>query len=112
MNKDFVAIIAFKNNSFLLIKNEERGWEFPGGNIEDESAIKAVKREFEEETGFSLKEIDLIHETKKGYFYKGKVSGKTGEDSEFETRFFNKLPDNLSFSKKEYKKILEIAKGN
>lgn len=33
MKNKFVAAIGFKNNSFLLIKNPDRGWEFPGGEI-------------------------------------------------------------------------------
>ena len=49
------ALIA-RGDEVLLIKNPRRGWEFPGGMVEQgESVIEALKREIMEETGVQVK---------------------------------------------------------
>jgi 8-oxo-dGTP diphosphatase len=53
--KHIVAVGALvKNNhdKFLLVKTERRGWELPGGQVEEgEDILTALKREVEEESG-------------------------------------------------------------
>ncbi len=52
-----VAVIN-KENQLLLIKNWKRGWEFPGGYVENGESVKAAAvREVKEEAGI---EIQLI----------------------------------------------------
>lgn len=46
------AGLVQRGDEVLLIKNPRRGWEFPGGMVEQgESVLQALVREIEEETG-------------------------------------------------------------
>ncbi|MDE0020179.1 MAG: NUDIX hydrolase [Candidatus Poribacteria bacterium] len=46
------ALILDPNGRILLIKSPRRGWEFPGGQVEEgENLIEALKREIKEEAG-------------------------------------------------------------
>ena len=50
------AGLVKRGDEVLLIKNPRRGWEFPGGMVEQgESVIEALKREIMEETGVQVK---------------------------------------------------------
>ena len=49
------GIVLNENDEILLVNNPRRGWEFPGGQIENgENVIDAVKREIMEETGVEI----------------------------------------------------------
>lgn len=49
-----VAVIN-NNNEILLVKNWKRGWEFPGGYVENgESVMSAAIREVKEEAGIEI----------------------------------------------------------
>lgn len=49
------AVILNDENQILLIRNPVRGWELPGGHIEENEAIKdALLREVKEETGLDI----------------------------------------------------------
>jgi len=56
--KPFCVVVCFEDASrrrFVLVRNRRRGWELPGGWIEDgEDPLEAGRREFEEETGRAL----------------------------------------------------------
>ena len=46
------AGVVFKEDKVLLIRSDRRGWEFPGGLVENgESVLDALKREIQEESG-------------------------------------------------------------
>ena len=50
------AGLVQRGGEVLLIQNPRRGWEFPGGMVEQgESVIEALKREIMEETGVAVK---------------------------------------------------------
>lgn len=50
-----VAVIN-KENKLLLIKNRRRGWEFPGGYVENGESVKAAAiREVKEEAGIEVR---------------------------------------------------------
>ena len=49
------GIVMNENDEILMIKNNRRGWEFPGGQVEvGENVIDAVRREVLEETGVDI----------------------------------------------------------
>ena len=46
------ALISHPNGKILLIRGPRRGWEFPGGQVEEgENLIEALQREIQEESG-------------------------------------------------------------
>ena len=55
------GIVVNDKNEILMIKNNRRGWEFPGGQVEvGENVIDAVKREILEETGIDVEVGELF----------------------------------------------------
>ncbi|MDQ0339018.1 ADP-ribose pyrophosphatase YjhB (NUDIX family) [Caldalkalibacillus uzonensis] len=55
------AIVRDEYQHILLIKNKYRGWEYPGGFVNNRESIQdGAIREVEEETGIQVKIIDLI----------------------------------------------------
>ncbi|MCM2677961.1 NUDIX hydrolase [Alkalicoccobacillus plakortidis] len=49
------AIVLNDKNELLLVKNPRRGWEMPGGQVEEGESIKtAAIRETEEESGIII----------------------------------------------------------
>lgn len=72
MIPDFcLAIITReKDHAILLVKHPERGWELPGGHLEQgENPLQCLEREVKEETGLNLSVISW----NKGYYEKGYV---------------------------------------
>ena len=46
------GLICHRDGKILLIRGPRRGWEFPGGQVEEgETLIEALQREIQEETG-------------------------------------------------------------
>lgn len=46
------GLICHPNGKILLIRSPRRGWEFPGGQVEEgENLIEALRREIQEESG-------------------------------------------------------------
>ena len=68
-----VAGLVYKENKVLLIKSENRGWEIPGGVVEQgEGILEGLKREIFEESGIVAKPEKLVGiyqrlNTKEGY---------------------------------------------
>ena len=53
--------LIYKDEKILLLRSKHRGWEFPGGFIEQgESILDGVKREILEETGIAADPVRLI----------------------------------------------------
>ena len=51
------AGLVYKDGKVLLIRSERRGWEFPGGIVEQgEAILDGLKREIFEETGITVDE--------------------------------------------------------
>ena len=46
------ALISHPNGNVLIIRSPRRGWEFPGGQVEEgENLIEGLQREIQEESG-------------------------------------------------------------
>ncbi len=62
--KHIVAVSGLVRNTdgkILLIRGPRRGWEFPGGQVEEgENLIKALKREIKEESGVNASIGSLV----------------------------------------------------
>lgn len=64
------AMVTNEKGEVLLVKNPRRGWEFPGGQVENgEDLIQAVTREVKEEAGVDIKVISLagVYSNTKSY---------------------------------------------
>ncbi|WP_261132181.1 NUDIX hydrolase [Bacillus sp. Marseille-Q3570] len=54
------TIVINEKGDILLIKGPRRGWEMPGGQVEEgESLKKAAIRETKEETGIDIEELEF-----------------------------------------------------
>lgn len=55
------TMVLNKNNQILLVKSYTRGWEFPGGYVEEgESLMAAAIREVKEESGIDIEVTKLF----------------------------------------------------
>ncbi len=55
------GLISHPNGQVLLIRSSRRGWEFPGGQVEEgEYLIEALKREIKEESGVTASISSLV----------------------------------------------------
>lgn len=55
------ALISNEEGKILLVKNPKRGWEFPGGQVENgEDLFQAIKREVFEESGYNVEIKNLV----------------------------------------------------
>ncbi|MBY0122849.1 RNA deprotection pyrophosphohydrolase [Bacillus sp. S/N-304-OC-R1] len=60
---EHVLVICKMGEKWLLTNHSKRGLEFPGGKVErDETLEEAARREVMEETGASIKKLQLIGE--------------------------------------------------
>jgi len=58
------ALIKNQSNQFLLVKSQQRGWELPGGQVEEgEDLVSSLRREVEEEAGvkISIEKLGAIY---------------------------------------------------
>ena len=55
------GLISHPNGKILLIRGPRRGWEFPGGQVEEgENLIEAFQREIQEEAGITASIGSLV----------------------------------------------------
>ena len=55
------GLISHPNGKILLIRSPRRGWEFPGGQVEEgENLIEALQREIQEEAGVTASIGSLV----------------------------------------------------
>ncbi len=55
------GLVRHSNGEILLIRSPRRGWEFPGGQVEEgENLIEALQREIQEESGVTVSIGSLV----------------------------------------------------
>lgn len=116
----FAIVVAFQTparDRFVLARHAERGWEIPGGHIEaDETPREAAVREFHEEIGRGLTDLQLLlvqdREVGRCHVFTGIVNEsstvETGRDDKIEDwRFVEALGDvqPLAFPNDPYEAI-------
>ena len=104
--------VAFDGDRFLMVWHKGRnGWEMPGGHVEPgETSEDAVKREFVEESGYSIKVV-AVRDIGYCDVCAAVIGEKVTEDCEMESRFFEILPDQLSFDREEYEDTVPWARS-
>ena len=109
---DTIYTIAFKDGLFLMVWNPKRkGWEMPGGHVKTgETRIEGAKREFEEESGWTV-DIKEVRDLGHCRVCAGILGDRTSADHEMTVRLFAELPDELSFPRDEYMDTVPWAKG-
>lgn len=136
----FVYAVAFADDMFVMVRNRSRAWEMPGGKVNPgEKPEESVKREFFEETGMKLIPVSSTKIPSGIVFFgradppsewpwppslKGKslhersrLSGlpldRPANISEeiSDVALFEQLPEELSFSRKEYEAMLQEARS-
>jgi 8-oxo-dGTP diphosphatase len=110
----YVYIIAFLDDSFLMVRHAKRAWEMPGGKVEEnEDPLDAAKREFVEETGYELRSLEVLEVEEGGLVYMGELGQRSQyipDKKEIEgIGFFKELPDQLSFPLCEYRRMIDAA---
>lgn len=103
--------VVLSEDGFLMIRNERRGgWEMPGGKLEEgETSEEGVVRECLEESGYLVKPVARLNMGDCDAVACTVVSKE--RDGEMEPRFFKEIPEELSFTREEYERVLAWA-GN
>lgn len=100
-----VVLVPVKDGKFLMVYNPKRGWEFPGGKVEEEETLEdAILREAREEAGLVVENLRVIEKGSNMIVFAGDV--KSIEGGEMEFALFSKLPEKLAFPKEEAKRFL------
>jgi len=109
----FVYAVAFDGDGFVMVRHRRRGWEMPGGHVEeDEDPRDAAIREFREETGMDLDIVGQI-DIGEGTVFAGVVR-RDGRPSPLpeeivEVKTLHELPEDLSFPLVEYERVLAMS---
>lgn len=104
--------IAFRDGVFLMVYHPKRkGWEMPGGHVEDgETSEQAARREFIEESGHNIR---IVKTRDIGYcdVCAAVLLDKVSDECEMKTELFSELPKDLSFDREEYEDTVPWARN-
>lgn len=104
--------VAFSGECFLMVWHDGRkGWEMPGGHVEPgETPEDAVRREFIEESGYSIK---VVSTRNIGHcdVCAAVILERTSEECEMKSELFRELPSELSFDREEYETTVPWARS-
>ena len=117
---DAVVVVLFSTGRLVLVRNEHRAWEFPGGHREgDESYEETAAREAHEEAGARIAGVEYL-----GYYTTpaGHVTAiACAEVASFEAAgggceplavgLFDELPCDLSFGDGRERLFLDCARA-
>ncbi len=99
---------------FMMVRHRERGWELPGGKVEDhEGPVHCALREFREETGHLLGHPAFVMKMEKDngtcFVFQGTLGdpakGKDEDEAIEEMAWFTTLPEPLAFPDDPYDEI-------
>jgi 8-oxo-dGTP diphosphatase len=117
---DAVVVVLFSADKLVLVRDERRAWEFPGGHREgDESYEETAVREVHEEAGARITGVEYL-----GYYtaLAGQVTaiacaevacfeGAGGGCEPSEVALFDELPSDLSFGDGREQLFLDCARA-
>jgi len=109
----FVIVVPISASGKVLLYRSKKGWELPGGKIENESAEEAAIRELKEECGVEasiddLKYVGEIYDKGiKGIIYAIKIDENV--PTKEGAKLFKTLPDTLSYPVYETLAIIYAA---
>lgn len=119
-SKPYTVIVATRVDDgvaqFMMVRHRERGWELPGGKVEDhEGPVHCALREFREETGHLLSDPKFVMKMEKDngtcYVFCGGLGpaakGKDEDEAIEERGWFTALPEPLAFPDDPYEEIGE-----
>lgn len=115
MTYSYAYVIAFRDDQFLMVRHARRAWEMPGGKLEPgEDPEAGASREFREETGYEVLDLQALEREEGGLVYLGTVGRKLATEPNVreiaEVRLFDELPKDLSFPLVEYQRMLAAAR--
>ncbi|AGB05328.1 ADP-ribose pyrophosphatase [Aciduliprofundum sp. MAR08-339] len=100
-----VVVVPVRDGKFLMVYNPKRGWEFPGGKVEEnESPEAAAVREAWEEAGLVLENMRIVEEGSDMIVFAADVKDIKGGEMEY--ALFSKLPEKLAFPREESLRFL------
>ena len=102
-------VFAYKLNSLLLLQNLDNTWELPGGHVKKgEPIIIGAMREFFEETGIQVYNLNIVGKGINRVFFKTKINSTNVKLSK-EHKNYMFVPVNnvykMNLSKKAYKDL-------
>ncbi len=106
MPRRSIACIVLKHDKVLVAKRKAGGpiglkWEFPGGKVEDgESDAHALKREFMEEFGASVKPLRLL----------GSAEFQSPSGPRILAAWLAELPDSAALELREHSELAWMGK--
>ncbi len=112
----YTVIVARKADEFLMVRHKDRGWELPGGKIEDnEGPVHCALREFREETGHLLADPKFVLKLEKDngtcYVFTGSLGapaqGRAPHEAVEAMEWYQQLPEELAFPDDPYEEIGE-----
>ena len=115
-----VVVVLFSAGKLVLVRNERRAWEFPGGHREgDESYEGTAAREAHEEAGARIADVEYLgyyttpagHVTAIACAEVACFEGPGGGCEPSEVGLFDELPCDLSFGDGRERLFLDYARA-
>jgi len=111
----YTVIVARQGDRFLMVRHRERGWELPGGKVEDaEGPVHCALREFREETGHLLGAPKFVMKLQRPngtcFVFTGHLGSQVGgmdDEAIVEMDWFVSLPEGLAFPDDPYEEMGE-----